>query len=101
MSKDDLLTQLSVIERQLQSSDEPTRDLVDALLEVARGAKLPMDERRADTQMFLEGAASVEAATWLQCGGLLHALGQGYVTEDRALAARLAQRIFELLPTHT
>lgn len=99
-TRDELLTEIALIGRQLQSSDEPTADLIDALFESARAVNLPVDDRREDTHRFIEGVEAVEAATWAQCAGLVHALQEHQVVEDRALAARVAQRIFDLLPTH-
>ena len=101
MRRDDLMAQLALIERQLQSSDEPTADLVNALVDVAHALSLPVAERRAETLNFVGGVTSIETATWSQCGGLLHALTEGDVPENRELASRVAQRIFELVPTHS
>ena len=95
------MTELALIVRQLQSSDEPTPDLIDALFDAGRAVNLPTDERRDDAHLFIEGAISIESATWIQCGGLLRALSARYVAENRALVARVARRIFELLPTHS
>jgi|tagenome__1003787_1003787.scaffolds.fasta_scaffold12704899_1 hypothetical protein len=99
-TRDELMTEISLISRQLQTSDEPTPDLIEALVDSARAINLPVDERREDTHRFIEGDESVESATWAQCAGLVHALQEGQVVDDRALAARVAQRIFDLLPTH-
>lgn len=100
MSRDELMTQMALIERQLQSSDESTADLVDALVDAARAARVPMQAGKDDTHAFIEGRAAVETATWAQCGGLIQALVEGYVVQNRDLAARVAQRVFELTPTH-
>ena len=94
------MSQLALIERQLQSSDEPTADLVEALVDAGRAVSLPVEDRRDDSHVFIEGAASIATATWAQCGGLVHALAGGHVSENRELAARVAQRVFELTPTH-
>ena len=99
-TRDELMEEFALIGRQLQSSDEPTPDLVEALLDSARAVNLPTDERRDDAHRFLEGTERVESATWAQCGGLAYALAAGQVADERALAARVAQRIFDLLPTH-
>ena len=99
-SRDTLMAEVALIARQLQASDEPTSELIDALVDVCRALKLPADSRRDDTHRFLEGAESVEAATWAQCGGLVFALAERQVVDERALAARVAQRIFQLTPTH-
>lgn len=99
-ARDDLMAEIALINRQLQASDESSSDLIDALVDVTRALKLPVDEPRSDTHRFVEGVESVESATWLQCAGLIHALSQRQVVEERALAARVAQRVFELAPTH-
>jgi len=99
-SRDELMGELALIQRQLQAPDEPTSVLVEALLGAARALKLPVDERRGDTHLFVEGGEAVESATWLQCGGLVFALAEGQVVDERAFALRLAQRIFDLTPTH-
>jgi hypothetical protein len=99
-SRDELLEQLALIERQLQASDEPTANLIDELVDVARALRLPTDDHREDAHRFTEGSEPVESATWKQCGGLIYALAQKQVPDERAFAARLTQRIFELLPTH-
>src|SRR3954451_14999199 len=99
-SRDELMAELSLINRQLQASDETTSDLLDALVEVTRALKLPVDEARDDTHRFIEGAESIDSATWVQCGGIVFALAQRQVVDARALAARVAQRIFDLAPTH-
>ena len=99
-SPDELLEKLALIYRQLQASDEPTADLVEELVNVARALRLPTDDRRGDAHRFIEGAESVATATWNQCGGLIHALAQKQVVGERAFAAHIAQRVFELLPTH-
>jgi hypothetical protein len=99
-SRDELMAELALIGRQLQASDEPTPDLINALADSARALKLPADERREDTHRFIEGSEPVESATWAQCGGLVWALAEGQVVDGRMLAARVAQRIFDLLPTH-
>lgn len=99
-SRDHLMAELALIDRQLQASDETTSDLVEALLDVARALKLPVDARREDAHRFIEGTESVATATWAQCGGLVFALTQRQVVEERALAAQVAQRLFELTPTH-
>jgi hypothetical protein len=99
-SRDELLAELALINRQLEASDESTSDLIDALVEVARALKLPTDARREDSHRFAEGAEAVESATWAQCGGLVVALADRQVVDERAFAARVAQRIFELIPTH-
>jgi hypothetical protein len=100
-SRDTLMAELALIARQLQASDEPTSELIDALVSAARALKLPCDERREDTHRFLEGVESVESATWAQCGGLVFALAERRVVDERAVATRVAQRIFQLTPTHT
>lgn len=100
MSRDEWMTQLAFIERQLQSADEPTADLVEALADAGRAVSLPVQEGREDSHLFIQGNASVATATWAQCGALVHALAEGYVAENRDLAARIAQRVFELTPTH-
>ncbi|HKO53838.1 MAG TPA: hypothetical protein VJV79_39295 [Polyangiaceae bacterium] len=94
------MAELALIGRQLQASDEPTPDLINALVDSARAMKLPVDQRRPDTHRFIEGSESVESATWAQCGGLVCALAEGQVVDERMLAARVAQRVFELLPSH-
>lgn len=99
-SRDNLLAELALISRQLEASDEPTPDLISALIDSARAVKVPADEPRQDTHRFIEGTEPVEVATWAQCGGLVWALSESQVAEERALAARLAQRIFALVPTH-
>ena len=100
MSRDELLTELALIVRQLESSDESTADLLQALIDTARAARLPAEARRDDSLRFVEGDASVHSATWEQCGGLVHALEHGYVASDRSFIARVAARLFDLLPTH-
>jgi hypothetical protein len=50
--------------------------------------------------VFLEGTEKVETATWTQCGGLLFALTHEEMRGADALAARVAERIFDLPPTH-
>jgi len=99
-SRDTLMAELALIERQLQASDEPTSELVDALVDAAHALKLPAAALREDTHRFIEGADAVESATWAQCGGLVFALAERHVVDERAFAARVAQRIFELTPTH-
>jgi len=99
-ARDELMAELALINRQLQSSDESTSDLVDALADAARALKLPVDEARDDTHRFIEGVEAVESATWAQCGGLIHSLAQHQLVDERPLAARVAQRVFELAPTH-
>jgi hypothetical protein len=99
-SRDTLMAELALIARQLQAPDEPTSDLIDALVDAARALKLPTDERRPDTHRFIEGAESVESATWAQCGGLVFALAERQVVDERSFATRVAQRIFQLTPTH-
>ena len=99
-SRDELLSELALINRQLQASDESTSDLIDALVAAARALKLPTDAPREDTHRFIDGAEAVENATWAQCGGLVVALADRQVVDERAFAARLAERIFELTPTH-
>ncbi len=94
------MADIALIERQLQASDEATADLVEALADGARALRLPVDDRRSDTHRFTEGADSVDAATWLQCGGLVYALSHGEVADERAFAARVARRIFDLTPSH-
>ncbi len=98
--QNELLTELTLIDRQLQASDESTADLIDALVDVARALKVPTDDRREDTHRFIEGAESVASATWAQCGGLVFALVERQVVDERAFAALVAQRIGELAPTH-
>lgn len=100
-SRDGLLAELALIDRQLQASDEPTSDLVDALDAAARALRVPVDERGQDAYRFIEGEAAVSTATWVQCGGLVFALAQGHVVDSRQLAARVAQRLFELAPSHS
>ena len=63
--------------------------------------KLPVDDARSDTHRFIEGVAPMESATWAQCGGLTLALAQHVLTDERALAGKVAQRVFELAPTHS
>jgi len=99
-SRDELMAEFALIGRQLQSSDEPTPDLIDALIDSARAVNLPTDEHREDAHRFIEGTKRVESATWVQCGGLAFALAAGQVADGRAMAARVAERIFDLLPTH-
>lgn len=99
-SRNDLMAEVALINRQLQASDEATSDLIEALLDVARAIKLPVDEHREDAHRFIEGTESVASATWAQCGGLVFALTQQQVVAERAFAAQLAQRLFELIPTH-
>jgi hypothetical protein len=99
-SRDVLMAELALIDRQLQTSDEPTSDLVDALVDAARALKLPTAAAREDTHRFIEGAEAVESATWAQCGGIVFALAERQVADERAFAARVAHRIFELTPTH-
>jgi hypothetical protein len=99
-SRDELMAELVLIARQLQASDEPTSDLIDALIDVTRALKLPIDEPGTDTHRFIEGVDAVEVATWKQCAGLVFALAQKQVTDERALATRIAERVFELTPTH-
>ncbi|HEX2673628.1 MAG TPA: hypothetical protein VHM25_22270 [Polyangiaceae bacterium] len=65
-----------------------------------KGDALLGANRRSDTHRFLEGDEAVESATWEQCGGLVHALETGQVADERAVAARVAARLFELVPTH-
>jgi hypothetical protein len=98
--RDELMAELALINRQLQASDEPTSDLVDALFEAARALKLPVDDPRDDTHRFIEGAEAIESATWVQCAGIIQLLAQHQLVDERALAARVAQRVFELAPTH-
>jgi hypothetical protein len=99
-SRDELMAQLVLIGRQLQASDEATTDLIEALADTARALKLPIDERREDTHRFTEGTEAVAAATWAQCGALVFALTERQVVDDRALAAQVARRVFELTSTH-
>lgn len=99
-SLDDLMAGLSLIDRQLGASDESTADLIDALVDTARGLKVPVAARSDETHRFLEGAEPVARASWLQCGGLIFALAEGQVVDQRAVAAQLARRIFDLAPTH-
>ena len=99
-SRDELMEELALIDRQLQMSDESAADLIEALVDAARALKLPIDGRREDAYRFIQGVDSVEAATWAQCGGLVFALSQRQVVDERALAARVAHRVFELTPTH-
>ena len=99
-SRNDLLEKLALINRELQSSDAPTADLIEALADSARALNLPNDERKEDTFRFVEGDEAVESATWAQCGGLVQALEAGHIAAGRALAARVAARLFELVPTH-
>ena len=99
-SRETLMAELALIDRQLQSSDEPTSELVDALVDAAHALKLPTAAPREDTHRFLEGVEAVESATWGQCGGLVFALAERQVVNERAFAARVAHRIFELTPTH-
>ena len=99
-SRDALMAELALIDRQLQASDEPTSELVDALVDAARALKLPTAAPREDAHRFIEGADAVESATWAQCGGLVVALAERQVVDERAFAARVAHRIFELTPTH-
>ncbi|HET7539662.1 MAG TPA: hypothetical protein VFK05_07315 [Polyangiaceae bacterium] len=99
-SRDELMGELALIERQFQASDEPSVDLIEALLAVARALKMSVDERRTDTHLFLDGAKEVESATWAQCGDLVRALSEGKVLDERVFATRVARRIFELTPTH-
>lgn len=96
----DLMAELFLIDRQLEASDESTTDLVDALVSTARGLKLPIDEHRDETHRFLEGMQPVADATWTQCGGLIFALAEGQVVDERAVAAQLARRIYDLAPCH-
>jgi len=100
-SRDELLAELALIARQLQAPDEPTSDLVDALAAAARALKVPVDESRQDAYRFIDGETAVATATWLQCGGLVYALARGQVVDSRQLAARVAQRLFELAPSHS
>ena len=99
-SRDELMAAFALIGRQLQASDEPTPNLLEALIDSARAVNLPADEHREDTHRFIEGTKRVESATWAQCGGLAFALAAGQVADPRAMAARVAERIFDLLPTH-
>ena len=99
-SRDELMGELVLIDRQLQAADEPTTNLMDALIDVTRALKLPIHQRRADARLFIESTQSVSSATWDQCGGLVFALAQREVVDPRAFASRVAQRIFELTPTH-
>jgi len=99
-SCEELMGELALIERQLESSDEPTSDLIDALVEAARALRLPTDERREDTHLFIDGGEAVESATWRQCGGIVYALIERRIVDERTVAARVAQRIFELAPAH-
>ncbi len=94
------MAELALIDRQLQASDESTSDLLEALADTARALKVPADDRREDAHRFIEGVDAVESATWAQCGGLISALTEGLVVEERTVAARVARRIFELTPTH-
>ena len=99
-SRDELMGELTLIERQLQTADEPTSDLIDALIDATRALKLPIDQRRPDAHLFIDSEQSVSSATWDQCGGLVFALARQEVVAPRAFAARVAQRVFELTPTH-
>ncbi len=100
-SRNELLSELVLIDRQLQASDESTSDLIDALVDVTRALKLPTDELGEDTHRFLHGDESLTSATWAQCGGLVFALVERQVVDERAFAARVARRIYELAPTHS
>lgn len=100
-ARDELMAEVALINRQLQASDETAADLIEAFVEAARALKLPVDEARSDTHRFIEGVEPVEGATWAQCGGLIFALAQHQLVDERALAARVAQRVFELAPTHS
>ncbi|MES1173270.1 MAG: hypothetical protein ABUL62_02995 [Myxococcales bacterium] len=98
-SRDDLRDKLSLIDRQLRSSDEPTADLIEALLDSARSLNLPLDARQ-DSFLFAIGEERIEAASWEQCGALVQALEDGSIVDGRELAARVAARISELVPEH-
>ena len=91
---------LSLIDRQLRSSDEPTADLIEALLDSARSLNLLSGSHRLDTFLFATGEEQVEAASWEQCGALVQALDEGRIVDGRELAARVAARISELVPAH-
>ena len=98
-----LIDELSRLVREL-SEPAPTTargsTAVAELLEIARALGVPTTDRRDDAPVFLEGTAKVETATWTQCGGLLFALAHDEVRDAQSLATRLAQRLFDLAPTH-
>jgi hypothetical protein len=73
---------------------------IEELLQVAGALGVSTSSRRDDAPVFLDGTERVETATWTQCGGLLFALVHDDVREPCAIAARVAQRLFELAPTH-
>jgi len=99
-SRDELMVELALIDRQLQGSDESTSDLVDALVDTARALRVPVEPSDEGLHLFINGKLSVDSATWGQCGGLVFELEQRTVVDDRSLAARVARRVFELAPKH-
>jgi len=94
VTRDELMSELALLERQFQNSDEDTSQLVEELLDAGRALGLASDVHREDAHWFTEGLEPVESATWLQCGGLLYALDNDQVVNVRAFCARLARRIF-------
>ena len=99
-SREEVRDTLALIDRQLRASDEPTADLIEALLDSARSLNLPSESLDEDTFPFVTGEERVEAASWEQCGALVQALEDGRIVDGRELAARVAARIFELVPAH-
>ena len=101
--KIELISELSRITRRLDQRDSPEDVIaaaISALAETARALGVPVDTRRDDAPVFLEGTEKVETATWTQCGGLLFALAHDTVFDRRGIATRIARRLFELAPTH-
>jgi hypothetical protein len=99
----ELLAELSRLARELKQpphAEAGGLTAVPRLVEVAHALGVPTNSRRDDAPVFLEGTERVETATWTQCGGLLFALAHEEMRGADALAARVAERIFDLAPTH-
>ena len=99
----DMIGELSRIAQRLDQRASPQSDVASAtseLVDTARALGVPVDARRDDAPVFLEGTEKVETATRTQCGSMLYALTHETIPDPRAIAARIAQRLFELAPTH-
>lgn len=98
-----LIDELSRLVRELSELADATpraSSAVSKLVEIARALGVPTDHRRDDAPVFLEGTEKVATATWTQCGGLLYALAHDEARDRSAVATKVAQRLFELAPTH-
>lgn len=99
----ELIDELSHLRRQLSGPALATpgaSNAVSKLIEIARALGVPTTHRRDDAPVFLDGTEKLETATWTQCGGILYAIAHDEVSDRTAVAAKVAQRIFELAPTH-